>query len=59
MKKLNLKNLNLQGNDLLKKEQLKSVVGGYDGFYCAYHYNACNVYISYSDFNACMMRWGC
>ena len=31
MKKLSLKKLNLNVSDLLKKEQLKSVFGGYGG----------------------------
>lgn len=35
MKKLSLKNLKLDGNDLLKREQLKTVLGGYgSGLYC-------------------------
>ena len=30
MKKLSLKNLKLDGNDLLQREQLKAVFGGYE-----------------------------
>lgn len=32
MKKLNLKKLNLGADDLLQREQLKSVFGGYGGY---------------------------
>ena len=31
MKKLNLKNLKLSKNDMLQRDQLKTVFGGYDG----------------------------
>lgn len=31
MKKLSLKNLKLDGNELLQREQLKTVFGGYNG----------------------------
>lgn len=38
MKKLNLKNLKLNSNDLLQREQLKTVFGGYGfcGQFCSY-----------------------
>jgi len=58
MRKLNLKNFNLEPNELLEREQLKSVVGG-DGFDCAVMYEICDIYIGYNDFNDCMVRWGC
>ncbi len=59
MKKLSLSNLKMGSNEVLHREQLKTVVGGYDGFYCAGVYDACSVYISYPDFSACMTRWNC
>lgn len=34
MKKLSLVRMNLTNDDLLQKEQLKSVFGGYSGPYC-------------------------
>ncbi|NKI27659.1 hypothetical protein HCG49_13905 [Arenibacter sp. 6A1] len=34
MKKLNLKKLNLKTNDLLLREQLKTIVGGYGNGSC-------------------------
>lgn len=33
MKKLKLKNLKLEGNDILKRNELKNVFGGYGGGY--------------------------
>lgn len=33
MKKLSLKKLNLEANDLIKRNQLKEVFGGYEGGY--------------------------
>lgn len=39
MKKLSLKNLKLEANDMLQRNQLKSVFGGYGGYNtgtCAY-----------------------
>lgn len=36
MKKLSLKNLNLGVNDLLQKQQLKSIFGGYGSGSCGY-----------------------
>ncbi|WP_026808949.1 hypothetical protein [Arenibacter latericius] len=37
MKKLSLKNLKLNSNDLLQREQLRSVFGGYGGGSCTLH----------------------
>ena len=42
MKKLSLKRLDLSIRDLLQREQLKSIVGGYDGFYCAGVFEVCD-----------------
>ncbi|MFS4457135.1 hypothetical protein [Maribacter sp. 2304DJ31-5] len=41
MKKLSLKKLNLNTGDLLQKEQLKTVFGGFGG-YCGGELSACS-----------------
>ncbi|UOY04902.1 hypothetical protein L0P88_13170 [Muricauda sp. SCSIO 64092] len=61
MKKLSLKKLDLNANDLLQREQLKSVTGGYDGFYCAYAFHYCDGKFpsDYWLFDQCMAHYGC
>ena len=67
MKKLSLKNLNFEAKDLLSRNQLKRVNGGYkdgdlDGFFCGkYIWDICDFENpeSYEGFNSCMESWGC
>jgi len=69
MKKLNLRNLSLEGKYLLSKEQLKSILGGNgsdsidgpvrDGFDCAPVYEHCDFFKDYNSFQACMGARGC
>ncbi len=47
MKKLSLKNLKLEANDMLQRDQLKSVFGGYGG-YNGQGQGCCNT-IEYDD----------
>jgi len=62
MRKLSLKKLNLESEELLQNEQLKSISGGYGpGTCCSYTYNYCDSLYpnNYNNFNYCMIGWGC
>ena len=62
MKKLSLKNLKLEVNDLLQREQLKTVFGGQnDGFDCGPIAYACDAKHpdDYTAFKRCMFWEGC
>ena len=61
MKKLSLKKLNLEADNILQREQLKSVIGGYDGFYCAGVFEVCDrMYPNrYDMFDWCYWHYGC
>jgi len=63
MKKLSLNELDLGTENLLQREQLKSVFGGAqpNGFDCAPVYEYCDAShpSDYSDFQECMFWRGC
>jgi len=63
MRKLSLKNLKLEASEMLGRNQLKTVLGGYkpDGFDCAILYDHCQrTYpTSYARFSHCMFFGGC
>ena len=61
MKKLRLKDLSLLADELLQKDDLRSIHGGYDGFWCAHRYAICDSVNpnNYKHFDSCMRRGGC
>ena len=63
MRKLSLKNLKLEASEMLGRNQLKTVLGGYkpDGFFCARVYDTCddNYKYDYTEFDNCMISYGC
>ena len=58
MKKLSLKNLKFEASEMLGRNQLKTVLGGYgpDGFDCAIVYDTCDRRwkFDYEGFSDCM-----
>ena len=63
MRKLSLKNLKLEASEMLGRNQLKTVLGGYkpDGFDCAVVYDTCDSRwkYRYDRFQQCMIAYGC
>lgn len=63
MKKLSLKNLKFEASEMLGRNQLKTVLGGYkpDGFDCAIAYDSCQRahMFNYWDFARCMRKYDC
>ncbi len=59
MKKLSLKNLKLEANDMLQRNQLKTVLGGYGGGSCqswinGQHYTGLSVSDAQGDYQFCV-----
>ena len=63
MKKLSLKNLKFEASEMLGRNQLKTVLGGYgpDGFDCAVVFDTCDRRwkTNYDLFRLCMTAYHC